>query len=93
MLLVSIALSLVANWVASENITGLTGEVACGHVTRPLQYPREPVAPDDPDDPGGRGVEGSEGLVRKLPRRMVSMCDGMLRMVLYIYIRNSQKII
>lgn len=79
--------------MASENITGLTGEVACGHVTRPLQYPREPVAPDDPDDPGGRGVEGSEGLVRKLPRRMVSMCDGMLRMVLYIYIRNSQKII
>lgn len=26
-----ISLSLVANWVGSENITGLTGEVACGH--------------------------------------------------------------
>ena len=26
-----IALSLVANWVGSENITGLTGEAACGH--------------------------------------------------------------
>ena len=30
-MLLTIALSLVANWVASENITGLTGEVACGH--------------------------------------------------------------
>eukprot|EP00434_Breviolum_minutum_P006781 symbB.v1.2.005984.t1/scaffold276.1/size251734/6 len=28
----AIALSLVANWVASENITGLTGEVACSNV-------------------------------------------------------------
>ena len=26
-----VALSLVANWVGSENITGLTGEVACSH--------------------------------------------------------------
>ena len=30
--LATIALSLVANWVASENIIGLTGEVACSHV-------------------------------------------------------------
>ncbi len=27
----TVALSLVANWVASENITGLTGEVACSN--------------------------------------------------------------